>query len=246
MSAAGQHCSDLLIVRILADEASAEELSLIHAHAGQCDRCKADLDEALLARQRFKQHVFPRTLAAVESRHVRRKHWRRFMPLLFAIPALAALALVVVNRPFSRADEPTYQSKGAGSLKAFGRRGERVFPVEDGARLSEGDQLRFAVQPGSARFVAIGSVDGSGRATLYYPSTRVDAPGLLPDSILLDAAPGPERIFAVFSESRLDTDRLERSLATLGASGADAIRHTRLLPLPFAQSSLLIEKSPRR
>lgn len=246
MSAAGQHCSDLLIARILADEATAGELSATAAHAGQCDRCRADLDEALLARQRFKQHVFPRTLAAVESRHVRRKPWHRFVPLLFAIPALAALALVVVNRPFSQVDEPTYQSKGAGSLKAFGRRGERVFPVEDGARLTVGDQLRFEVQTDGARFVAIGSVDGSGRATLYYPSTRVDAPGLLPDSILLDATPGPERIFAVFSESRLETDRLERSLATLGARGADAIRHTRLLPLPFAQSSLLIEKSPRR
>jgi hypothetical protein len=242
---AGPHCSDLVIARILADEISAGELEATNAHAEQCSRCKSELDEALRARQQFRQHVFPRTLAAVESRRMRKRPWRRIAPLFFAIPALAALSLVVVNHSTSDAEEPPQQSKGAGALKAIGKRGEHVFPVEDGARLRAGDRLRFEVQPGGARFIAIGSVDASGRATIYYPSARIDAPGPLPDSILLDDAPGPERIFAIFSEEKLETERLETSLAALGAGGANAIRNARQLPLPFTQSSLLIEKSPR-
>jgi hypothetical protein len=233
------HCSDLTLARVLAGESSAEELAATHAHTAQCSRCNAELDQALQAKHRFDQFVFPRTLAAVESRYRRKSFWRRFAPIFLAVPAMAAAALVVVNRAVPAAETPLYQSKGAASMKVFARRGERVFPVEDGAFLSAGDRLRFEVEPGSARFVSIGSIDGSGHSTLYYPGTRIDAPGLLEGSILLDDAAGPERIFAVFSDSQLEADRLSSAL-----SAVRDIRGTKQLALPFPQASLLIEKSP--
>jgi hypothetical protein len=161
-----------------------------------------------------------------------------------ATAAVAILPFLVRPRP--PVEDPAWQTKGAGALQVFGRRGDRLIPVEDGARLRPGDQLRFAVQPGDARFVLIGSVDGGGGASLYYPSAAVGADAgqvqVLAESIVLDDAPGPERIFAVFSDRRLGDREVEVLLKHVAAGGAEAIRRTHRLPLPFPQASLFFEK----
>src|SRR5947208_2144231 len=99
---------------------------------------------------------------------------------------------------------------------------------EDAAHVAGCDRCRLAL--GEARFVLIGSVDGRGRANLYYSSTTVAADAgpvqILADSIVLDDAPGPERIFAVFSDRRLQDREVEAVLEELGAGGAEAVRRT--------------------
>ena len=249
MTGAEAHASDLLLARILSGDATDAEARATEAHAAGCARCRAGLEEARAARGRFEQFVFPRTLGAVERR-VRRRRWLRiFAPLLVALPAAVAVS-IVATRPEV---QPEVQAKGAPALlQLFAQRGERVFAVGEGERLQRGDRLRFSVQPGSAAFVTVGSVDGRGNASLYYPSTAVAAlraegrdagvAGLLPGSIVLDDAPGPERIFALFSPTPLDDAQVRRALAVLAAAGPDAIRRTRALPLPFAQASILLEK----
>jgi hypothetical protein len=245
MTEAQDHTSPLALARLLSGKATEAERGALQAHAAACLRCRAALDEAREAERHFAEVVYPRTLPALQARRAPPPRRWTLLPvgLGTALAAAAALFLVVRSGP-----GPELQAKGAASLAVFARRGERVFPVKDGASLRAGDRIRFGVAPGPARFVLVASIDGRGHVSVYQESTPVGAQAgplaLLPDSIVLDDAPGPERIFAVFSERRLPAQEVTGALATLGAAGAEGIRRTRRLPLPFEQASILVEKDP--
>lgn len=242
MSGTSVHLSPALLVRVAMAKHSEGELRAAEEHARACPRCRAELDDVARSRERFRADVFPRTRAAVAERGARRAPWRRLLPTLTFAAALGATAAVVLVVLPDRA--PVLQAKGGGALSAFVLRGERVFAVDDGARLRPGDRVRFAVQ--GAGFVLVASIDGRRQVTVYQPSTALgpDARAVtaLPDSIRLDDALGPERIFAVFSDHPVPEAEVSRALAALGAAGPDAVRRERRLPLPFAQASLLVEK----
>jgi hypothetical protein len=245
MSSTQTHPSDVEIARILLGKASEEEARSAAAHAAGCDRCRAELDAARVARRRFDEQVFARTLPEIERRLGPRRRWAFWLGAL-AVTGAAVAILPFLLRPQPPVEGPGWQVKGPGALKVFGRRGDRVIAVEDGVRLRPGDQLRFAVQAGHSRFVLIASVDGGGRTNLYYPSTAVGAGAgqdqILPDSIVLDDAPGPERIFAVFSDRPLENREVEILLKPIASGGEEAIRRTHRLPLPLPQATLLFEK----
>ena len=96
--------------------------------------------------------------------------------------------------------------KGDATWQVFANRDNKTFAVHDGAELAAGDRIRFIVTPNRARYIIVASVDGSGAATIYYPyngiqSAPAEGPrSELPGSIVLDAAPGPERLYALFSD----------------------------------------------
>jgi hypothetical protein len=89
----------------------------------------------------------------------------------------------------------------------------------DGARTIEpADELRFVPRPASpgARYVQVGSIDGADHYTPFYPSNREAFSVPLPSSgqpldgsIRIDAAPGPERLFFVFSSTALPVPAVE-------------------------------------
>lgn len=244
MSGASGHLSQTQLVRLAMGKHSDDERSLAEAHARACPRCRAELDDVARARERFVAQVFPRTRAAVVGRGAPGIPWRRLLPPigLAAAVGAAGVALVVVRpeRP------PDLQAKGAGALSVFALRDGRVFSVEDGARLRPGDRIRFAVHGPGAGFVLVASVDGRRQVSVYQPSTALPpATGgdpVLPDSIRLDDALGPERIFAVFSDRPVPEAEVSRALEALGAAGPEAVRRTPRLPLPLVQASVLIEK----
>jgi hypothetical protein len=247
MSASTTHLSPSLLVRLAMAKHSEAELRAAEEHARACPRCRAELDDTARARERFLAHIFPRTRAAVARRGAGPSRWRRLLPplgLAAAVGGAAAAGLVLLVSVPDRG--PVLQAKGAGALSAFVRRDERVFAIEDGARLRRGDRIRFAVRGGGAAFVLVASIDGRRQVSVYQPSTALGPEAgvviALPDSIRLDEALGPERIFAVFSDRPVPEAEVSRALAALGAAGADAVRRERRLPLPFAQASLLIEK----
>ncbi len=235
------HTSPLLIGKLLAGKATDEEVRAAERHAGACARCREELDQARAAGRRFAERVFPRTLGAVAARRAPPPRWRLLLPI--ALVAATASALVLVRRSPS---SPAVQYKGAATLQVFAHRGGASFPVGDGTALRAGDRIRFGVFPGGARFVLVGSVDGRGRASIYQASTAIaggEGPTtVLPGAIVLDDAPGPERIFAVFSERRLEDAEVTAALAAVGAQGAGAIRGTHRLALPYPQASILFEK----
>ena len=126
--------------------------------------------------------------------------------------------------------------------------------VHDGMRLAPGDALRFVLFPSGMSYVLIASVDGAGQVNIYYPfhgeaSALTSGQGAIsvPGSIVLDAAPGPERLFVIYSARALPATAVRAALAPTAAAGAAAIRGTGQAPIDgTVQASLLFEKEDAR
>ena len=232
---------------------AAEEAAAAEAHLAGCDRCRADRELQRAARLRFEREVEARTLPEVIRRHHRRRSLFRRTPWLLALPAVAAAAglLVLLSWGSPLLEHQEILVKGGGpALHAYAKRGERVFAVRDGAQLLAGDDLRFVVEPGGHRYVLIASIDGAAQATVYHPYGGAASAELcrgarvvLPGSIHLDDAPGPERVFAVYSDTPLDAAPLLEELRELGRRGGDAIRAQKALPGNAAQATVWFEKA---
>jgi hypothetical protein len=165
------------------------------------------------------------------------------------MPVVATLALLLWLRPRTEvANEPAIAIKGGPSLRVFARRQGRVTAVRPRTTLHAGDEIRFAVEPAGLHYLIVASVDGAGKATVYFPyggiASQPVSGGTLPGSIVLDDAPGPERIFALFSRQPLAAAEVTGALVELGRRGPDAIRAARQLSVAATQLSLVFEKVP--
>jgi hypothetical protein len=237
-----KHVSALDLDRLALDALAEPDLARVRDHLAGCARCRADDKAARELRDHFASRVLPRGLPARKSR------WTWWI----AAPALAAAAvvLVVIARPRD-GDEITI--KGEAAWQIYASRGDKQFRVRDGTVLAAGDRIRFVVTPSGAPYLMIASVDGTGSASIYYPydgtkSARIasDRTTELEGSIVLDAAPGPERVFAIFSSEPLAADAIRQKLADLGALGQSVIRKTRKLDVVVrGQLSVVFEKEHR-
>lgn len=234
------HISPLTLDALSLGALDRDSEARVQAHLASCVSCRRDAQDAAELRQQFIINVLPRGLPAGRSR-------RRF----WLIPVFAAALLIVViglrPRP-ARVDG--LGIKGEASWQVFANRNGRVFAVRDGTELAAGDQIRFAVIPAGARYLLVASVDGLGVATIYYPydgagSAPIEGDRVEPDgSIVLDAAPGPERIYALLSDEPIAADAVRAQLRAIAGGGADAIRGMRALQLPVrSQVSLVFEKA---
>jgi len=224
-------------------------------HIATCDRCLADSEESERSRDHFRLDVLARTMPHIERRAVR-PIWRRAPWPALLVPALAAAAIllfvVLSGREGTTDQDGDLRIKGGATLQVFAHRNGHVFRVEDGAALAPGDRIRFVVYPADLPYLLIASVDGAGVVTVYFPyggheSERLQdaAPRIeLPGSIALDAAPGPERIHAIFSREPVSADAVEVILSGVGAGGAQAIRNHQHLDIPApAQATVYFEKA---
>src|SRR6185295_10732585 len=217
----------------------------VQAHLAVCTSCRSARTSAAALRAHFTVHVLPRGLRA---RPRPRRRWRWHW---LAIPALAAALLVVVwRRPLDPTAGGDLAVKGTPSWQVFAHRAGQTFAVHDGAALAAGDRIRFAMLSGGARYLLIASIDGSGAATIYYPYDGAESAAIPGDrvepagSIVLDDAPGPERVFAILSDQPIAADVVKAQLRSIALGGPAAIRATRALALPArAQVSLVFEKA---
>lgn len=201
-------------------------------HVQGCRSCQARLAERSLDRTGYQDQagaLWTRIAAEAQQRRRRHRRWRparlRLAALVVGIGAVALWA--AVREP---ARQASYVGpKGRAPLQIICRRGESVFALAPGADVAPGDQLRFRPLPvwPEARFIQIGSVDGTGRYTPFYPSTAgapsvpLPADGVALDgSIRLDAAPGPERLFVVLSKERVSEATVARTAEAQVASSA--------------------------
>jgi hypothetical protein len=162
------------------------------------------------------------------------------------VPAAAAL-LLWLRLP---APDDGILEKGGPTLRLYALHQGTVAPVRARDRLKAGDEIRFVVDTSKRSYLLVASVDGAGQATVYFPfggtSSAPIAAGHneLPGSIVLDAAPGPERVFAVLTLEPLSSELVLRALEQLGRRGPDAIRAARTLPVGGTQLSVVFEKAP--
>jgi hypothetical protein len=236
------------------------------AHAAGCGACAARREEHRQLRRRFEAEVFARTVARVNhggARALAARVPRWTWTWGLAVPALAAALFVWTRGPGRRDDRAgpagavDVAVKG-GLFEAYVRRsgggaaadGAAVARLVEGERLRPGDALRFVVYPAGLPYVLIASVDGAGQISVYFPfhgegSAPVAARGpyVVPASIVLDQAPGPERLFAIYSRRPVEARAVRDAAAQLVAGGASAIRAGRRLTLDdTVQATLLFEK----
>jgi hypothetical protein len=222
------------------------------AHLLRCERCRFDEERLREYREHFARQVHPRTVARLRARaETAPRPGLRWMWLAgLLVPAAVVAVLFLRPRPPVVPARTAVGIKGAPSLLAVARHGERVFPVTPDVPLAPGDQIRFVLEPGSHRFALVVSVDGGGRASVYHPYQGAESAEVephrrleVPGSIVLDGAPGPERIYALYSDQALASTEVAGALQDVGAGGAEAIRsHTRLEVPATEQASVLIEK----
>jgi hypothetical protein len=122
--------------------------------------------------------------------------------------------------------------------------------IGSGDEVAPGDRLRFRPLPlwPQARYIQVGSVDGTGGYSPFYPAGDGVSVALpvrgepLDGSIRLDDAPGPERLFVVLSATPLST-RDVRQVAE--AHAVDGERVARIGGAEVATAWIVLPKARR-
>jgi hypothetical protein len=243
-----RHLSALALDALALDALDGTATTAARAHLAICERCRIDLERAAELRAHFTAAVLLRTLP---------QHRRRAWSLAWlAVPALGVLAVWIGLRGSVHV-RPAYDPassdlaiKGDATCQVFANRDGQTFAVHDGTPLAAGDRIGFVVTPDGARYLLVASIDGAGAASIYFPYNGTESAPLmpgkrieLPGSIVLDATPGPERVFALFSDKPIAAQLVISQLRTIGVDGPEAIRARRQLDVDArAQSSLVFEK----
>ena len=233
------------------------EADTLQRHLATCPACEQELAARAERAREYGRERLNRGLERLRASVNTRRRAFRLRFLFAALPALAGLALYLtfgMKLSGSGGDPPGTADlaiKGGPSVRVVVRRGDHVFVARDGSWLSPGDAIRFVLSPTGYSYLLVVSVDGAGKTNVYFPfqgaaSAPVDSehPLEVPSgSIVLDDAPGPERVFAVFSREPLESAALRARLQQMVAHGAEAIREETTLGFAGTiETSVLLEK----
>jgi len=212
--------SNLVLDEWFAGELDAEARVRAEDHLLGCSRCAARRDALAGERSGFLQAA--PDLRALQARVVGRtprpkRGWPAVVPALVSAGALAAIALIALqpaNRPAGTRSKGGTQPQ----LGLFVKHGARIARAASGDTVHPGDRVRFTYTSDRDRHLALLNRDALG-ARIYYPSgphaARVAAgSGVALDfSVELDAAPGVERMVAVFCDGPFLVEPLRVALA---------------------------------
>lgn len=207
-------------------------------HVGACPRCRRAAERREASRQVFAARVagpLRQRLAAAPARWTFWGARWRVPSIVGAAAVIGLFAVVRARRPDAGTDAGSYVgAKGDVAIQVAGRRAGRVFLFDGETPAQPGDELELTVRgaAGSA-YVLVGSVDGTGRFSPFYPATLDGRSLALPAGgrpleppVQLDDAPGPERIVIVLSSAPLlarDVARWAESAARRPGEPAPAI-----------------------
>jgi len=242
------HLSRLKLDTYVLGGLPAEERTTLESHLASCPACSATLADLKARHAQFVSTKLPLLMPGAVARA---SGWRRFFgsraPLYGALALAIPLLLLVLLRP----GVPDQGIKGGPALQVVVKHGERVWQLKPGETLAAGDELRFVAEPGKKRFLLIMSVDGAGAVSVYEPfdgeqsapisGARVEIPG----SVVLDRAPGPERLYALFSDAPLSAESVKPALGAVARAGPAAIRSGGILGVEGASElTTWFEKEP--
>jgi hypothetical protein len=209
-----------------------------------------DADRARLAELRAEHEAFLRSVDVdmevkrIQQRVARatpeKKMWWRWLVPASALAAAATVLLVLLRR----GDTPT---KPDDDLQVKGDEISLIvhLATEGGSRrltsgdtVAPGDKVRFEVNAVKAGYIAVVGIDGSGALSIYHPGNGTGPIAfdpqarLLPGAIALDATPGDERFYAIYSPTPFAFDAVlptleENRPLPPGLSKAEVVLHKR-------------------
>ena len=204
MSQGARRLRDAVLEMYLASALDAEARARVEAVLAGSEADQARLAELRADAEALLVSHPPAAFAARVEPAPRGEGWRWGVWLGAVLAAcLTAVFSGVAPRPVE--PSPEYAAKGGPLLEVYRLREGGGVPVWPGERLGAGDSLQFGVKAGTRGYVAVLSRDGVGQVTVYYPyggdAAVAYAPGqpLLPGAIELDATPGTEELYALFS-----------------------------------------------
>ncbi|MFL5306571.1 MAG: hypothetical protein ACJ8F1_15245 [Polyangia bacterium] len=177
-------------------------------HVDGCPRCSRVGKRREASRQAFATRIAAPLRQRLAT--VPRRRWTLW-PTSLVVAAGAAASIFAVVQLKHPDTGPYIGAKGDVAVELAGRRGGRVFPVDSDTVAEPGDELELTIRGASGLpYVLVGSVDGTGWFSPFYPTT-LDGRSLavppgghpLEPPIVLDDAPGPERIVIALSAAPL-------------------------------------------
>jgi hypothetical protein len=190
----------------MAGEVTEAQRSEVQTHLDECRMC-AERSQALEAgRESFLQTPPPRAMPGERPARARVKTIPILVPSSVVI--LLALAFLLHSGLGSRKGDPALdlgiRTKGQEHLGFLVKRDRKVTRGSAGEVLYPGDALQFFYTSTESAYLAVISVDGAGRVSVYHPEgNRAQAiePGnevALSSSVVLDEVLGPETIYGLF------------------------------------------------
>ncbi|HVG63041.1 MAG TPA: DUF4384 domain-containing protein [Hyalangium sp.] len=197
----GPHCPPAVVLEgMSAGEAAPEE---VRVHVDGCAHCRGQLEALTAGREAFLRARPPELFLRQVKRRETTAPWRRWLPPLLAACVPLLLVLVLVPR---LGEEGGVRMKGDAFRVVASRAGGAPELLAPDAQVRPGDALRFAYESPEAGHLLVLELDGRGAASVFYPyGSATSAPvaagqrEFLPGSVVLDDAPGPEWLLAVFS-----------------------------------------------
>jgi hypothetical protein len=196
--------SDLKLDRWLSGDLPPEEIARASSHVEQCPPCRARREVLVKDREAFALAP-PALTLPTELSSARRRGW--LLAAVAGVAAAAALGLIWLGR--GSAPEPVVvndvvRSKGSPfELAAVVERAGHQVRARSGDFVGPGDRVQLAYSTSTPVYLYVVGVDGTKRATVYYPEgadpSRVE-PGSeveLPFSLVIDATPGVEQFYGV-------------------------------------------------
>lgn len=204
-----QHVSTLRLHQLRLGELTGEEEGRVRSHLAECTVCSSRLDVQAETRAAFLKQPVPPFLAP------RVPWWERLglaRWLLVAVPAIAALALVV-RAPAP--DDDGVRQKGAAIpvLEAWVEAGRAARPLYTGERVRAGTRVQLKFDAGRRRFVTLAGRDGAGTVEVYG-TVPAEGPGLrtAPFALTLDDSTGDQEFFAVLTDTKPAPDDVVEAL----------------------------------
>lgn len=237
---ADRRFTDLELERQLAGDLPAERAFEQHA---------TDADRARLAELRTEHEAFlggidvDNEVRRIQQRVARaapaKRSWWRWLVPATALAAAATLALVLLRRgdvPGTPDDDIRVKGDEIALIVHVATdTGSRR--LASGDEVVPGDKLRFEVNAAKAGYIAVVGIDGSGALTVYHPGNGTGPTAfdphdrLMPGAIRLDATPGDERFFALYSPTPFAFDTV-----------LPALEENRELPPGVSKAEVVLKK----
>jgi hypothetical protein len=218
--------------------------------AREFDKHATDADRVRLGELRAEHEAFLRSVDVdnevmrIQQRVARaapeKRVWWRWLVPASALAAAAAVVLVLLRRGGEQPPKPDddFQVKGDEiSLIVHVATDSGSRRLTSGDDVTAGDKIRFEVNAAKPGYIAVAGIDGSGQLSIYHPGNGTGPiefdphARLLPGAIKLDATPGDEHFFALYSPTPFAFDTV-----------MPALQENRSLPAGISKAEVVLKK----